>query len=117
MPMIDPGESAPTESSTGGRKNRRLAQLGALDPVALYALAEVAGHGAEKYDRYNYLKGYDWSLAFDALMRHALRFWAGEDQDPESGLHHMAHVAWHALALLSFSVRNLGTDDRPPCAP
>ena len=24
------------------------------------------------------------------------------------------HAAWHCLALLSFLVRGLGTDDRPP---
>jgi len=100
-------------SETGGQKDQKLAQLGAIDPVALLALAQVAGHGAQKYARYNYLKGYDWSLCMDALQRHILAFWSGEDIDPESGLPHMAHAAWHCLALLSFLERGIGTDDRP----
>jgi len=40
------------------------------------------------------------------------QFWAGEDFDDESGLHHMSHASWHALALTSFHFRNIGTDDR-----
>lgn len=97
---------------TGGAKEARLAELGAVDPLALYRLAEVAGYGARKYERFNYLKGYRWSLSVDALFRHLLAFLDGESTDPESGLHHMAHVAWHALALCSFDLRGLGTDDR-----
>lgn len=99
-------------SETGGQKATKTAQLGALDPLALLELAEVAGMGAEKYDYYNFLKGYDWNLSFDALVRHLLLFWSGEDEDPESGKNHMAHVAWHALALLSFALRGLGNDTR-----
>ena len=49
----------------------------------------------------------------NALMRHALAFWSGEDRDPESGHLHVAHVAWHALALVSFHLRGLGEDTRP----
>ncbi len=30
-----------------------------------------------------------------------------------SGLHHLAHAAWHCLGLLAFVIRKLGTDDRP----
>ena len=99
---------------TQGRKGRKLAQLGALDPAALYVLAEVAGSGANKYSAHNYLKGYAWSLSYDALQRHLLKFQMGEDLDAESGLPHLGHAAWHCLALLSFLVRGLGTDDRPP---
>lgn len=99
-------------SATGGQKGKKLAQLGSLDPKALLAVAEVSGFGANKYARYNYLKGYDWSLSFDALQRHLLAFWAGQDQDPESGLLHLAHAAWHCLALISFLSRGIGTDDR-----
>lgn len=100
-------------SGTGGRKGKKLAQLSSLDPAALYTLAEVSGMGAQKYAAHNYLKGYDWSLSFDALQRHLLLFWAGENHDQESGQPHVAHAAWHCLALLSFVQRSIGTDDRP----
>jgi hypothetical protein len=101
-------------SATGGQKGKKLAQLGAIDPKALLALAEVSGFGAEKYDAYNFMKGYDWSLSYNALQRHLLAFWAGEDTDDESGLPHLGHAAWHCLAMLSFQLRDKGTDDRPP---
>jgi dATP/dGTP diphosphohydrolase len=79
-------------------------------------VSAVAGFGAEKYERYNFLRGYPWSWSFDALQRHLLAFWAGEDLDPESGQPHLAHAAWHALALTGFQRRAIGTDDRPPKA-
>lgn len=111
-PPNDLGEVRVT-SATGGQKGKKQAQVGALDPQAILEVAKVAGFGAEKYERYNFLRGYDWSLAFDAMQRHALAYWGGEDNDPESGLSHMAHVGWHALALIAFAQRGIGTDDRP----
>jgi hypothetical protein len=101
-------------SETGGEKGQKEARLGGADPRALQELALIYGFGEEKYARYNYLKGYPWSLSVDALFRHLLAFLDGEDLDPESGLHHTAHVAWHALTLTSYQMRKLGTDDRCP---
>jgi hypothetical protein len=106
------GEVRATDPATGGQKGRKLAELGAIDPTALLRVAEVAGFGGRKYERGNYLKGYAWSWSFDALMRHLLAFWSGENVDPESGLPHMAHASWHTLALLAFTEHGLGTDDR-----
>lgn len=60
-----------------------------------------------------YLKGFDWSLSYNAMQRHANQFWSGEDLDEESGLPHMAHAAWHCLVLLAFMQREIGTDNRP----
>lgn len=100
------------DPETGGEKGQKDAQLGAIDPAAIMEVATVAGFGARKYARLNFLKGYSWSLSYDALQRHLHAFWDGEDRDPESGLPHLAHAAWHCLALLSFSRRGLGTDDR-----
>lgn len=101
-----------TDPSTGGQKGKKRAQLSAIDPASVLLVAEVAGFGAEKYERLNFVKGYSWSLSYDALQRHLHAFWGGEDNDPESGLPHLAHAAWHALALLTFSKRSRGTDDR-----
>ena len=61
------GEVRYTDPETGGQKGQKPAELGALPPEALLHLAEVAGYGTRKYDRYNYLKGYKWSLSFDAM--------------------------------------------------
>lgn len=107
-------EARATDAATGGQKGVKLTQVGALDPVALIELGRVAGMGANKYSAFNYLKGFDWAHAYNAMQRHANLFWAGEDRDAESGLPHIAHAAWMALALLSFYLRDIGTDSRPP---
>ena len=114
VPRAPTGEVRVVDPETGGAKGSKLAQFGALDPLALTALAEVAGFGAQKYDRFNFLKGFDWGLAYDAGQRHLHAFWSGEDLDPESGLPHMAHAAWQCLCLLAFQIRGIGTDTRPP---
>ena len=111
-PIIKRGEEVRVVSETGGEKGKKLAQVGSLDPKALLVLAEASGFGAAKYSQHNYLRGYAWSLSFDACMRHLLAFWSGEELDPESGLPHLAHAAWHCLAMLSFLLRGIGTDDR-----
>lgn len=112
--MTDNVEIRVTDPVTGGEKGAKLCQLGAVDPQSLVQVGKVAGFGATKYERYNFAKGYKWSLSYDALQRHLMAFWGGETIDPESGLHHLAHAAWHCLALLTFVMRGKGTDDRFP---
>jgi hypothetical protein len=99
---------------TGGAKGSKQCQMGAVDPQALMQVGLVAGFGGIKYERYNFAKGYKWSLSYDAMQRHLMLFWNGQDNDDESGLPHLAHAAWHCLALLTFSFRGRGTDDRFP---
>lgn len=96
-----------------GKKDRKGEELSWVDPKVLKALARVAGHGAQKYGHpYNYLAGYEYSKAYNALCRHLTSFWDGEDVD-ESGEHHLAAAIWNAHTLLSFCLRGIGTDDRP----
>jgi len=50
-------------------------------------------HGARKYGRHNYrAMGVRASVYYDACMRHLMAWWEGEDIDPDSGLHHLAHA-------------------------
>lgn len=105
-------ETLVVDPATGGKKGTKLAQLGALDPASVMEVARVAGFGASKYERYNFAKGYRWSLSYDALQRHLHAWWDREETDPESGLPHLAHAAWHCLCLLTFVARGRGTDDR-----
>lgn len=78
-------------------------------------LAEI-GHvctlGAKKYAPYNWERGMEWSRIYNSLMRHTFAFWNGETHDAETGRHHMAHAAWNAIALLVYSLRGIGIDDR-----
>ncbi|WP_051264719.1 dATP/dGTP diphosphohydrolase domain-containing protein [Nakamurella lactea] len=100
-------------SETGGQKGTKLARYDLIPSEALRTVAELYGKGAEKYDDHNWAKGYDWSLSFAALQRHAWQFWAGENNDEETGLPHMASVAFHALALITFMTEHPEYDNRP----
>lgn len=98
------GELRVTNPVTGGQKGTKDSQLSAAPAEAMLALGRVYGFGAKKYARHNFRKGYAWSLSYDAMMRHIEASLAGEDYDPESGLPHMAHAAWHALTLTQFLI-------------
>ena len=100
-------------SETGGEKGQKNVQLHCIPWEALEELGKVYAFGREKYADYNFRKGYDWSLSFDAMQRHLWAFWSHEDIDEESGLHHMAHAIWHGFTLLLFAKKGLGKDDRP----
>ena len=99
-------------TQTGGEKGRKPARFDLLPAKPLWEIAEVFGYGASKYEDRNWERGYDWSLSFGAMMRHAWAFWGGEDVDPESGKPHMAHVGFHCLALLEFMEKHREMDDR-----
>lgn len=101
-----------TTSSTGGEKGTKAARFDLIPIEALTTIATLYGRGAEKYAAHNWRRGYEWSKSYAALQRHATQFWAGEDDDAEMGLPHMASVAFHALALLTFMQEQREFDDR-----
>jgi hypothetical protein len=101
-----------TDPKTGGMKGQKIERFDLLPFDALEEIARVYGFGATKYADDNWLKGYSWRLSAGAMLRHIAKFMVGEDRDIESGCHHLAHVAWHCLTLITFTMRGLGTDDR-----
>lgn len=106
-----------TDPETGGRKGQKPERFDLIPMDALEEVARVYGWGARKYADDNWLRGYKWRLSLGALLRHVARFMVGEDRDPESGLLHVAHAAWHCLTLATFIMRSLGTDDRGTSKP
>lgn len=111
-PAPSSGEVRVVDPLTGGEKGSKLARYDLIPAGPLWELAEHFGRGARKYEDRNWEKGYRWGLSFAALMRHAWAFWRGEDKDEETGSSHLIAVAWHALALREFQLREKGTDDR-----
>ena len=83
-----------------------------MPPDALTEIAKVYTMGAEKYEARNWEKGTNWGRTNAAMLRHLMAWMACEDNDPESGLNHMAHVAWGAMCLLAYQMRGVGEDDR-----
>jgi hypothetical protein len=96
-----------------GVKGSKDARYDLIPPEATWFEALVYGQGAEKYAERNWEMGYEWGKTIAALERHLQLFKAGEDNDPESGLPHMAHARWHTGVILTFAARGLGIDDRP----
>lgn len=93
-------------SSTGASKGQKLARHDLIPTGPLSELAEHYGRGAVKYARVNgrdnWRNGYDWSLSYSAMQRHANAFWGGQDNDEETGSKHLVAVAWHAFSLIEF---------------
>lgn len=106
-------ERTVTDADTGGRKGMKRARYDLIPTGPLHQLAEHYGAGAMKYEDRNWEKGYNWSLSFASLMRHAWAFWNGEDTDTETGSLHIIAAAWHCLALAEYSKTHPEKDDRP----
>ena len=110
--IIFPAEVRVT-SETGGQKGTKLARFDLIPVQPLWAVAELYGYGTRKYADRNWERGYDWSLSYAAMQRHANLFWSREDNDAETGLPHLAAVAFHALALMEYARTHPEFDDRP----
>ena len=119
-PPVIFSETRITDPLTGGQKGAKASQISQMHPEALMALGRVCEFGGRKYERYNYMKGYAWSLSYDACQRHLMKFWGGQDIDededgiPGSKESHLLHAAWHCLVMYLFWRFKRGTDDRPP---
>lgn len=83
-----------------------------IPPEAMIALADLYRIGAEKYADRNWERGMTWGRMFRAMMSHAWKWWMGEEHDPVDGQHHLTSVAWCAIALYTWHVRGVGSDDR-----
>jgi len=69
---------------------------------SIHPLVEVAMIGAKKYGNHNWKGGMPWSDMYDAMWRHMEAWRSGEQRDPKDGQHHLASVAWNALALIEY---------------
>lgn len=73
---------------------------------ALEAVGRVGTYGANKYTDHGWLSVPKGSERYvDALYRHYLRYATGEASDKDTGLSHLAHAAWNALAVLELHLR------------
>jgi len=84
-----------------------------IPPEILLEWGDVFSFGERKYARDNWKKGTDWHQFYGSALRHLLKWWNGEDIDPESGLPHLAHAIWNVGALRYYQIHQIGTDNRP----
>lgn len=100
--------------NTEGRKDDGgKARYDLTPPEVEEAIAKVLAFGAAKYGERNWEKGMNWGRPFAALRRHMAAWWAGEANDPETGMSHLWHAACNVAFLIAFEQRKIGTDDRP----
>ena len=90
---------------SGGMKNDKDKPDWSLLPLeTIEGIVEVLTYGAKKYERDNWKK-VSLNRNFAALLRHLTKWQAGEEYDPESGIHHIDHamcdlmfIAWNIKA-------------------
>jgi len=74
---------------------------------ALQEVGKVGTMGARKYSEHGWLSVDRGETRYlSAGLRHYFFYREGEEIDPESGLSHLAHSAWNALAVLELYLRN-----------
>ena len=78
---------------------------------ALQTVVDVGTYGAKKYTRGSWAVVPEGSQRYlDAMMRHLLAMDVDPDGlDTETGLPHLAHAAWNALAVLELQARGKET--------
>lgn len=71
--------------------------------------------GARKYGRHNYREsGVRASVYRDAAFRHLNQWWEGQDDDPDSGMNHIAKALACLTVLRDAMIYDNWVDDRPP---
>lgn len=83
-----------------------------LCPFAMEELAKVLTFGAKKYDAWNWSKGIKTSRLLAAAFRHLFAYARGENIDPETGLHHVAHAMCCCMFIVGMPHYIGGQDDR-----
>jgi len=89
-----------------------------VPPIALLAIGSAMSDGAAKYGRFNWREtGSTASVFYDAMQRHLMDWYAGEDYASDSSVHHLAHLMANcAIVLDSIAVGKLN-DDRDKNGP
>jgi len=100
------------DRGAGARHNDSKVRHDLLEPFAINELAKVFTAGSEKYAPHNWLKGMKWSKITASLKRHLNAYERGIDYDEETKMLHAAHIAWNAMALLSYYKHFPEGDDR-----
>jgi hypothetical protein len=86
-----------------------------IPPAAETLESVVLGLGAKKYGAFNWRTAdIRASIYIAATRRHLLQWFDGQDDDPESGVSHLAHARACLGILLDAIATGHLIDDRPP---
>lgn len=79
---------------------------------ALWGMAQAFTYGANKYGKFNYREGIEFTRLADAAYRHLSAFMDGEDIDIESKNNHLSHCLASIAMLIDMHANNPEMDDR-----
>jgi len=87
--------------------------LSKIPPIALIHESLAMMDGAGKYGPFNWRQNkIQLSIYVDAMLRHLLAFWSGEQYAEDSGCHHLGHMRACAGILLDAEATGNLVDDR-----
>lgn len=107
------GDVKSDEKGSGARYNGGKVDLSLIPFCTLEDEARVWMYGKAKYAAWNWAKGMPWSVPLACLQRHLAAWQRGEENDPESGLPHLAHAMCNLRMLTLYAKTYTEGDDRP----
>lgn len=108
----------PSKASLPDANLKTAAALGkptitAIPPVAIFAMGAAMQDGVNKYEKYNWRNaGATTSVFVDAMSRHLLAYYGGENYASDSKIHHLAHLMAGCAILLDAELHGKLNDDR-----
>ncbi|CAB4134467.1 hypothetical protein UFOVP273_86 [uncultured Caudovirales phage] len=110
------GNTSVADAKTAVRFDTNKTRWDLLPFEAVEDIVKVLEFGAKKYAAHNWQKGdgFAYTRVLNSLLRHIFAFMQGEDNDPESGLSHMAHAGCNVVFLLYYlkNAERYSNDDR-----
>lgn len=98
-----------------GEAGAKKVQLQLIPPFASAEVAKVHALGATKYGAWNWRENRVELMTYvGAIRRHLDALVDGEDNDPESGVSHLAHIGASCNIVLDAGDFGTLVDNRPP---
>jgi len=111
-PKLSSFEKEQLAKGFGVKADSHKARMDLIPPEVMFGYGRALAVGSSKYNDRNWENGMSWHRMFAAAMRHLWAFWAGQDNDEESRLHHLESAIFSVCALYTYSKRGIGEDNR-----
>jgi hypothetical protein len=111
---VQTAEETPLIENKSVRLNQGKPQLHYVPYSVLTSIAEgfMAGESKRGYDKWNWKKPKEFSVAWDSAQRHLWKFKEGVDIDEETGVHHIKLALCNLTILLHNIENHPDMDDR-----
>ena len=84
-----------------------------VPPISILALGAAMQNGADKYGAFNWRDSeVTASVFYNAMQRHLLEWWSGENYAEDSKVHHLAHLMAGCAIILDAELSGVLKDDR-----